>query len=177
MDSSECSSTVSSVSVARRRTAGRWASGVVFALVAACTGETTPETPDDPSVPRLPVALVGSWLNIGTGRLRGDTLRLSADSLADAIIPWGQRYAKVHRWKVIFGSRDPVGTREDWRGGYSDGGDPECIFGNGDGCVSLPMLCLGATKEYSCAAFAIAGDTLLVASGLKYLRLGRTSTP
>jgi hypothetical protein len=121
---------------------------------------------------RLPVALVGQWVAVAPYSVSGDSLSLRPDSSAQGIIPWPpNRLARISRWKVQFGSRDPVGTREDWKQGHRDGGDPECSFGNDPGCVSLPMLCLGALKQYLCEAFQYsAPDTLTLRSGLRYVR-------
>jgi hypothetical protein len=126
---------------------------------------------------RLPVGLIDQWVVVTPAALKGDTLTLRSDSTATGIIPWPpprDRMAKISRWKVQFGSKDPVGTRRDWKEGYSDGGDPECMLDNAPGCVSLPMICLGATRQYFCSAFRfVPPDSLALQSGLRYVRVRR----
>jgi len=128
-----------------------------------------------PDGPRLPAGLIGQWLVVAPYALSGDTLTLRADSTATGIIPWPppkDRMAKIARWKVQFGSKDPVGTRRDWTEGYTDGGDPECMLDNAPGCVSLPMLCLGAPNQYFCSAFRfVPPDSLAIQAGLRYVRV------
>jgi hypothetical protein len=141
-------------------------------LLVACTKEPVEEAAE-PFVPTPPVAFLGDWIRIAPAAIRGDTLRLRADSTADGVIPWPpNRMARISRWKIRFGSKDPVGTRADWRQGYTDGGDAECVLRDGGPeCVSLPLLCLGASGEYMCSAFAFTPDSLSLASGLRYIRL------
>jgi hypothetical protein len=119
------------------------------------------------------VAFVGDWVRLTPNRLRGDTLRLRADSSADGIILWdGKRDARARHWVTRFASRDSVASRTDWRHGYQDGGDADCYFGRITvGCVSMPILCLGAPGQYACAALKyVAPDSLFLADGSSFVR-------
>lgn len=155
----------------------RW---IVLALLASCRGgeQTVAETDSLPPVPRVPVAFVGAWLRVAPIRLRGDTIQLLADSTARGIIPLPpNRLTRLSHWKVRHGSRDPVDTRQDWRQGHSDGGDADCVLRDNPACVSLPLLCLGASAEYLCQVFIVTSDSLLLADGQRYVRLHLTPPP
>jgi hypothetical protein len=148
---------------------------ILLALpLAGCQANESPNNSAlaEPVRPHAAVSLVGDWLVVAPSRLKGDTRRLRADSTAEGIIPWPpNRYARVSRWKIRYMSKDPVGTREDWRQGFSDGGDAECMRDGEPGCVSLPTLCLGAEAQYVCEAFAQPADSLLLSTGLQYVRI------
>ncbi len=145
-------------------------------LVMACTRDVPPKPL--PPTPRSSVGLVGDWLRVAPTSLRGDTLTLRPDSTALGIIPWSNgRLAIITRWKIMFTSRDAVVAREDWAQGHKDGGDPECIFGDGAGCISGPIICLGAGKEYECEAFHYTADSLSLSHGSRFIRLSRHPTP
>lgn len=123
-------------------------------------------------IPRRPRAFVGAWRRIAPTRLRGDTLRLSADSSAEGIVPWPpNRLARISRWRIRFGSKDPAATRADWRQGYSDGGDAECVLQDNPSCTSMPLLCLGAATEVICSPFVVTADSLMLADGQRFVRL------
>ena len=125
-----------------------------------------------PAVPRVARAFVGDWLRVAPQRLRGDTLRLRADSTADGIIPWPpDRLARVSRWKLRFGSKDPVDARGDWREGFTDGGEADCVMRDDAACISMPLLCLGAAVEVMCNAFVVTSDSLLLADGQRFRRV------
>jgi hypothetical protein len=144
---------------------------LVATLAIAC--RDAPEPPKPPA-PRAPVGLVGDWLRIAPASLRGDTLTLRADSSAVGIIPWGNgRLAIIKRWKIMFTSRDAVVARADWAQGHEDGGDPECSFGAGTGCISAPIICLGASKQYQCETFKYTADSLFLFHGSRFIRLSR----
>ena len=120
--------------------------------------------------PRGAPVLSGTWLRIAPLYAGDDTLRLQADSGASGLIPWPpDKLARITHWKLKFMSMDPPAEREDWRYGHKDGGDPECMRDN-PACVSLPVLCLGAADQYICEAFHVAGDSLLLSSGLRFVR-------
>ncbi|MCZ8205414.1 hypothetical protein [Gemmatimonas sp.] len=124
--------------------------------------------------PRPPSALVGHWERQAPASLRGDTLTLNADSTASGLILWEEtKVARAKHWTTRFGSRKPAAERQDWREGYEDGGEPECVLGlNPKGCVSLPMICIGALKEQSCQAFTfVAPDSLLFPDGSVFVRI------
>jgi len=144
----------------------------MLALATCRAGEPARTSSSEPLKPQPALALVGNWLRVAPEHLKGDTLRLRADSSAEGIIPWPpNKFASVTYWKIRYMSKDPVGTRHDWRQGYTDGGDAECMREGELGCVSLPTLCLGATGQYKCEAFALTPDSLLVSTGLQYVRL------
>jgi hypothetical protein len=151
----------------------------VLAFSIACRGETpVPVRSATNDAPRVPVGLMGDWIRIAPAEFAGDTLSLRPDSTATGLIPWPAtkvRMARISRWKVQFGSKDPASSRADWRQGHTDGGDAGCAMGTERGCVSMPMLCLGATKQYFCSAFKYtAPDSLdLHMFGLRYVRLPR----
>jgi hypothetical protein len=147
---------------------------LVATLTIACRDAPKPTKP--PSG-RPPVGLVGDWVRIAPTSLRGDTLTLRADSSAAGVIPWGNgRLAIIKRWKIMFTSRDAVVAREDWAQGHADGGDPECSFGPGTGCISGPIICLGAGKQYQCETFKYTPDSLFLSHGSRFIRLSRTPT-
>lgn len=80
--------------------------------------------------------------------------------------------ARISRWKVHFQSADAVASRKDWSQGHTDGGDADCFTGKATNCSSMPMLCLGAIKQYTCLAFRyIAPDTLATQMGLVYVKI------
>jgi hypothetical protein len=141
-------------------------------LLASCAEPPAPPRPPEP--PRVSVAFVGEWVRLTPRRLRGDTLRLRADSSADGIILWNdKRDALARHWVTHFGSRDPVAARADWRKGYQDGGDADCVVGRRRvGCVSMPILCLGAPGHYACNALKyVAPDSLFLADGSSFVRV------
>ena len=143
-------------------------------LLVGCTGQ--PEPPRVPEPPRASVAFVGDWVRLTPRRLRGDTLRLRADSSADGTILWDdKRDALARRWVTHFGSRAPVAARADWRHGYQDGGDADCVIGRSRvGCVSMPILCLGVPGQYACSALKyVAPDSLFLADGSSFVRVPR----
>ena len=146
-------------------------------LAMACTRDVPP-APLEPA-PRSAVGLVGDWVRIAPTSLRGDTLTLRVDSTALGIVPWASngRLAIVKRWKIMFTSRDAVVARDDWAQGHRDGGDAECSFGDGVGCISGPILCLGAGKEYQCEAFKYTPDSLSLQHGSRFIRLSHYPTP
>lgn len=137
----------------------------------ACTREPAAEVKPDP--PRTAVALVGKWHRVAPFRLRGDTLVLSASGTASGIVPYDDaRDLRATQWSVQFGSRSPAGEREDWRHGYTDGGDPECFTGDNPACTSMPILCIGGDRLRSCNPFVLTpGDSLLIADGSQFKRL------
>jgi hypothetical protein len=123
------------------------------------------------------VAFVGEWVRLTPRRLRGDTLHLRADSSAGGIILWDDtRDAMARHWVMRFGSRTPVAVRADWRKGYQDGGDADCVLDRAKvGCVSMPILCLGAPGQYACNALKyVAPDSLFLADGSSFVRVPRT---
>lgn len=126
---------------------------------------------------RAPIGLVGEWVRLAPKAFAGDTLTLREDSTASGVMPWRNgRLARVKRWKVAFSSKDPVASRADWRGGHTDGGDRECFGQHTQGCVSLPVLCVGAGQEYECEAFQYtAPDSLALSSGSRFVRAKPTS--
>lgn len=155
----------------------RW---IVLALLAACRGseQTVAEKDSLPPIPRVPIAFVGNWLRVAPARLRGDTIQLLADSSARGVIPWPpNRLARLSHWTIRLGSKDPVGARQDWRQGHSDGGDADCVLRDNPACVSLPLLCLGASAEHLCQVFVVTPDSLLLADGQRYIRLHLTPPP
>jgi hypothetical protein len=126
----------------------------------------------EPLKAQAAVAVVCQWLRVAPTLHKGDSLHLYADSSAQGFIPWPpNRLARISRWKIRYMSKEPVGTRQDWRQGYTDGGDAACMRDGEPGCVSLPTLCLGAEAEYSCEAFALTPDSLLLSTGAQYIRL------
>jgi len=156
----------------------RYAMRTLLPLVVALTVSCREAPPPRPSPARLPVGLLGDWVRIAPTSLRGDTLTLRADSSASGIIPWSNgRLAVVKRWKLIFTSRDAVVAREDWAQGHTDGGDPECSFGPAVGCISGPIICLGAGREYQCEAFKYTPDSLFLWHGSQFVRLSRHPSP
>ena len=150
----------------------------LLALFLGCTlagcGREVAKAPiaDSIPVPRLAIGFVGDWLTIAPSSLRGDTLRLGIDSSATGVIPWSrQGMVRVSHWKIRYGSKDSVAARADWRYGFKNGGDTECVFGDAPGCISMPLLCLGPSGESLCVAFLLKGDSLLLSSGLRYVRV------
>ena len=150
----------------------------LLALFLGCTlagcGREVAKAPlaDSIPLPRLAIGFVGDWLTIAPSSLRGDTLRLGIDSSATGVIPWSRRgMVRVSHWKIRYGSKDSVAARADWRYGFKDGGDTECVVGDAPGCISMPLLCLGASGESLCVAFLLKGDSLLLSSGLRYVRV------
>jgi hypothetical protein len=146
---------------------------LTFTSLTACKSD---EPPAVPPKPRPPTALIGSWERQAPRALRGDTLTLRADSTANGLILWGEEQEQVVRsthWYTFFASRDPVSERQDWRRGFTDGGDPECSFGpSQDGCISMPMICIGAIKQKACQSFVyVAPDSLLFHDGSVFLRI------
>ena len=146
----------------------------VAGLAMACTRDVPPKA-RKPS-PRSAVGLVGDWVRVAPTSLRGDTLTFRADSTAFGIVPWDGRLTIVKRWKIMFTSRDAVVARDDWAQGHKDGGDPECSFGDGVGCISGPILCLGVGKQYQCEAFKYTADSLALSRGSRFIRLSRHPT-
>lgn len=144
---------------------------LLLSITGGCAKDEPPKTPVEP--PRPGVALVGAWHRIAPLRLAGDTLLLRADTTASGVIAWDEgRDMRVAHWSVRFGSRDSVAGRQDWREGHSDGGDPACFLSREPvGCISMPMLCLGAGQLRACNTFAlIARDSLLLADGSRFVR-------
>jgi hypothetical protein len=140
-------------------------------VLVACAGK--PEPPRIPAAPRPPVGLIGAWVRLTPRRLHGDTLLLRADSSADGLILWDPgKDARAKRWLTRFGSHEPVATREDTRRGYQDGGDADCQFGKVTaGCVSMPIVCIGAPGQYACNAFKyVAPDSLFLADGSSFVK-------
>lgn len=151
-------------------------SAISLPFVVGCRDAPEPLRPPDP--PRPSVGLVGEWVRLTPRRLRGDTLRLRADSTADGMILWDEkRDVRARYWMTRFGSRDPVASRRDWRRGYQDGGDADCYFGRTtEGCVSMPMLCIGAPDEYTCKALKyVVPDSLFLADGSSFVRVHTTA--
>ena len=145
-----------------------------LSLLASCA--ETPAPPRPPELPRVSVGLVGEWVRLTPRRLRGDTLRLRADSSADGVILWDEkRDALARHWMTRFASRTPVAARADWRKGYQDGGDADCFLGRTTvSCVSMPILCLGAPGQYACNALKyVAPDSLFLADGSSFVRVPR----
>lgn len=145
-----------------------------LALIALLAGCGQPDTPK-PTVsrPRPPVGLYGQWIQVAPQARAGDTLRLNADSTARGVITWSDgRLARITRWQIKYASSEPPTEREDWSGGYSDGGDAGCMSAEASGCMSLPLLCLGVTGDYLCQAFKfVAPDSLLFEHGsARYVR-------
>lgn len=158
----------------------RFASAIGSVLVAciACgtAGLSSSEETLQSQVLREPVALAGSWLWESPKRLAGDTLTLRKDKTAQGVIPWdGVRDLRVSRWETRFGSKDSVAARNDWRQGFTDGGDPECFrTPQPSGCISLPMLCIGVISMKNCRSFAmLALDTLVLSDGSRFRRVAR----
>ena len=165
---------------------------VAMVCLAECGGKEEPSVAVAAMPPRPPVGLYGDWVHIAPEALRGDTLRLRADSTADGLIPWdSERAARVTRWQLIFGSKDPATTRADWRLGHKDGGDLECssladrrklgrreahadstrLSSPASGCQSMPMICLGTPEEFHCETFHyVAPDSLWLMDGSRFVR-------
>jgi len=124
------------------------------------------------------VALFGEWLRIAPRELRGDTLVLRADSVARGLWPWRpDSLARISRWELRFGAREPATARADWRQGHDDGGDIGCILGRVADCRGLPMLCVIAAGEAACEKFHYAApDSLYFSNGLRYVRVRRSAT-
>lgn len=128
-----------------------------------------------PPIPRRPVAFFGTWQRVAPIGLRGGLVQFTAEARAAGAVPWpGRGMVPIDGWEVRFMSRDPVGSRQDWRSGYSDGGDASCLSGDSS-CVSLPMLCVSARGEWLCEAFEVSADSLLTSSGLRYARVRETA--
>jgi len=107
-----------------------------------------------PAAPPPPIGLVGVWVHVLPEERRGETLTLGADSSANGRIDQDQQTTDSLRWEIRFGSRDPVTERADWYGGYTDGGDAACSLGRQvEGCISMPMLCVGRRAAMFCRAF------------------------
>jgi hypothetical protein len=148
------------------------ASAITLLFVVGC--DDAPELPRIPDAPRPPVGLVGEWVRLSPQRLRGDTLRLRTDSSADGLILWdGTRDVRARYWVTRFGSRDPIANRRDWRNGYQDGGDSDCYLGRTTvGCVSMPILCMGAKDQLACLAMKyVSPDSLFLADGSSFVRV------
>jgi hypothetical protein len=165
---------------------------VALVCLAGCKGKEEPSVAVAATPPRPPIGLYGDWVHVAPEALRGDTLRLRADSTADGLIPWdGERAARISRWQLIFRSKDPATERADWRLGHRDGGDVECseIAGwrklgrpksnvdstrvppRASGCQSMPMLCLGTSEEFRCETFHyVAPDSLWLMDGSRFVR-------
>jgi len=146
---------------------------VASLLLVACSQSDVAEQTVALESPRTPSGLVGSWQRIAPSRLAGEVLTLNADSTASGRILWdGTRDVHATHWVVRFGSRDSIALRNDWRQGFADGGDPDCVLGkNNTGCISMPHLCLGATGEKSCQTFVyVAPDSLLLPDGSRFVR-------
>jgi hypothetical protein len=159
---------------------GRMLRAVVplVAIAAGCT--QAPEPPRVPEPPRPPVGFIGDWVRLTPRRLQGDTLSLRADSTADGVILWNAKEdARATRWLWRYGSRAPAGSQADWRRGYHDGGDADCVLGRATaGCTSMPMICLGASREMSCTALAyVAPDSLFLADGSNFVRAASVERP
>ena len=154
-----------------------FAAALLFACSSEPEGSTVATLADTLASlgPPPPIALYGDWVRVRTPLQPGDTLRLTADSTAQGIIPWPPGgVAKITRWKLVYASRDPVVEREDWRRGHRDGGDADCLFGRAPdpaSCRSLPYLCLGGLTQYHCEKFVYMPDSLLFSTGLRYVRL------
>jgi hypothetical protein len=163
---------------------------LLAALAVACAGDTEEvdlatnaagDTLAKPTPPPAPIGLYGEWLRVSPPQFAGDTLRLAPDSTAAAIIPWApDTLARITRWKLVYGSRDPIAEREDWREDHRDGGDFECSFErepDPSRCRSLPLLCLGGVTKYRCRRFAYTPDSLLIHPNLTYVRLRPVRPP
>jgi hypothetical protein len=145
------------------------------ALTLGCTGR---EPPLPPPPARSAIGLVGDWVRFAPASLSGDTLTLRTDSTAAGIVPWANgQLAVIKRWKIKFTSRDAVAAREDWAQGHADGGDGDCVFDDGAGCISGPVLCLGAGQQYQCEAFRYTGDSLTLSHGSRFVRSSRQPSP
>jgi hypothetical protein len=164
---------------------------IVAACLSGCNGKEEPRVAEAAVTPRPPVGLYGDWVHVAPAALRGDTLSLRPDSTARGLIPWDEkRAARVTRWKLVFGSRDPVAARVDWRLGHNDGGDAECSMAASarrptaltnegkqgatpaavTGCQSMPLLCLGTVEEFHCETFHYTADSLLLQDGSRFVR-------
>jgi hypothetical protein len=163
---------------------------VALVCLAGCKGKEEPSVAVAATPPRASIGLYGDWVHIAPEALRGDTLRLRADSTADGLVPWdNERAARIWRWRLIFGSKDPVNARFDWRQGHNDGRDVECISPrywpdqdsggtnarsskySAIGCRSMPMICFGAGPRWQCETFHfVAPDSLWLMDGSRFVR-------
>lgn len=110
----------------------------------------------------------------------GDTLILRPDSSARGLIPWTDTtMARISEWRVVYSSKQDPTERADWRHGYSGRGDADCFFRRVvDGCVSMPVFCFVAGREFKCEGFKYtAPDSLDFSTGLRYVRLARHTEP
>jgi hypothetical protein len=130
-----------------------------------------------PSPPRPPVALLGTWLRTPSLGARHDTLVLRPDSTATGWMlrhPDSDTVVAVARWKVAFLSRDPATARADIPGHYQDGGDPGCTFHSDSTCVSAPVFCLGPVGDLACHGMTYRPDTLWLSNDGRYVRIARS---
>lgn len=146
---------------------------ITILAVVACARDVPPPPV---ATARPAVGLVGDWLRVAPDSLRGDTLILRADSTALGVVPWQGRLAIIKRWKIVFTSHDSVAARSDWAQGHADGGDGECYIGDTTGCISAPIICLGAGKQFQCEAFKYSPDSLTLSHGSRFVRLSHHPT-